>query len=71
MTNLTWFNSEYEKILHSNLSDDEKDIEYRNLMTKMKLFYKFPVLKDEKWEKENKTVMALYRKIFMSWKKLR
>ncbi|MGJ9460699.1 hypothetical protein [Oceanobacillus sp. CF4.6] len=60
---LAWFNNEYEKVLHSGLSDSQKSKEYANLMTEMEYKFKVPMLKDPEWEKENRSVIALYRKI--------
>lgn len=70
MTNksLKWFNNEYEKVLHSVLSDKDKDMQYAALMSEMEQAFNIPMLKNEAWEKENKAVIALYRKISMSRK---
>ncbi|MFC0561450.1 hypothetical protein [Halalkalibacter alkalisediminis] len=57
---------EYEEIYHSALSDHCKAIKYANLMTVMEGIYKVPMLKNEEWEKENKTVIAMYRKLSRS-----
>ena len=63
---LQWFHHKYESILQSNLTDNQKSREYANLMTDMEKEFKIPALKDEDWEKNNKSVVALYRKISMS-----
>lgn len=60
---LAWFNSEYEKMLHCELSDNEKSVRYGNLMTDMEREYKIPMLRDKEWESKNRSVIALYRKI--------
>jgi len=65
---LNWFNNEYEKILYSDLSDEQKDVEYKSLMSEMEYEFKVPVLRDELWEKDNRAVIALYRKIAKSRK---
>ena len=65
---LNWFNNEYEKILYSDLSDEQKDVEYKSLMSEMEYEFKVPVLRDEQWEKDNRAVIALYRKIAKSRK---
>lgn len=65
---LGWFNNEYEKILHSGLSEDEKTMQYSSLMTDMEHEFKIPALRDKEWEKENRAIIALYRKISMSRK---
>lgn len=63
---LAWFNNEYEKVLHSGLSDSQKSMEYGNLMTEMEQEFKIPMMKDQEWENENRTIIALYRKIAKS-----
>jgi hypothetical protein len=60
------FNQEYEKILHDELSEDQKSRKYANLMTEMEREFKIPMLRNEEWEKENRKIIALYRKISMS-----
>jgi hypothetical protein len=57
---------EYEKILHSDMSDDIKAIKYANLMIVMEGVYKVPMLRNVEWEKENKAVIAMYRKLSRS-----
>lgn len=59
-------NEKYESILHSDLSDNEKSREYANLMTAMEHAFRIPILRCDEWEKKNKAVVALYRKISMS-----
>ncbi|SET48751.1 hypothetical protein SAMN05421676_10573 [Salinibacillus kushneri] len=63
---LGWFNHEYEKVLHSGLSNNEKDKQYSDLMTEMEHAFKIPMLGNQEWEKENRKVIALYRKISKS-----
>jgi len=63
---LHYFNNEYENILHSELTEDSKALKYSHLMTEMEQVYKIPIIKDKLWEKENKAVIAMYRKISMS-----
>lgn len=63
---LKWFNNEYEKILHSGLSEDRKSMEYGKLMTEMECEFKIPMLRNKEWEKENRAIIALYRKISLS-----
>lgn len=58
----------YEKILHSDLSDDEKTRRYAELMTDMEREYRIPALRNVAWKKENRAVISLYRKISMSRK---
>jgi len=65
---LNRFNDEYEKILHSGLSEDQKTMEYSSLMTEMEHEFKIPIIRDPEWERENRKIIALYRKISMSRK---
>lgn len=59
-------NEKYERILHSEMSNRQKSREYAKLMTEMEKEFNIPVLKNEEWERENKAVVALYRKISIS-----
>lgn len=68
MKDLKYFNNEYEKVLHSNLSDKQKTLKYSKLMTEMEQVYNIPILKNERWESENKAIIAMYRKLSMSRK---
>ena len=66
MRTLKEINADYEKILHSELTNDEKMLKYVELMNELERTYKVPAIKDETYERENKKVIALYRKISMS-----
>lgn len=63
---LHYFNQIYENIMHSDGSREEKDRQFARLMTDLEREYKIPILRDLEWEKKNKAVVALYRKISMS-----
>ena len=63
---LSQFNKRYEEIIHADLPNGEKNRRLAALMTEMEREFKIPVLRNEAWEKENKAVIALYRKISMS-----
>lgn len=63
---LKYFNNEYEKILHSKLSNEQKTLKYSQLMTELEQYYDIPILKDEAWERKNRKVIAMYRKLSMS-----
>lgn len=63
---LTEIQKEYEAILHSDLSDHCKSIKFANLMTVMEGVYKVPMLKNVEWEKGNKAVIVMYRKLSRS-----
>ena len=66
MRTLKEINADYEKVLQSDLSSREKTKKYVELMNELEQTYKIPALKDETYERENKKVIALYRKISMS-----
>lgn len=59
-------NQEYENIIHSNLSNDEKSQKLARLMTQMEGQFSIPMLKNQEWENQNRKVIALYRKISRS-----
>lgn len=59
-------NQEYENIMHSSFSNDEKAQKLANLMTEMEGQFSIPMLKNQDWENENRKVIALYRKISRS-----
>lgn len=59
-------NETYEDIMFSDLSDYQKTIKLSALMSEMEGQYKIPAFRNEAWEKENPTVLAMYRKISMS-----
>lgn len=63
---LYYFNQIYESILHSDVSEKEKARKFARLMTDMEKEFKIPVLRNIEWEKQNKAVVALYRKVSMS-----
>lgn len=63
---LHYFNEIYESILHSDMSEKEKARKFARLMTDMEKEFNIPVLRNEEWEKQNKPVVALYRKISMT-----
>jgi len=66
MRTLKEINADYENVLHGNLSSQEKTTKYVELMNELERTYKVPAIKDEAYERENKKVIALYRKISMS-----
>lgn len=57
---------EYERILHSDLTNEEKSRRFAKLMTKMEREFNIPILRNVEWERKNKAVVSLYRKISMS-----
>lgn len=66
MTTLKALNDRYEDILHSNLTDDQKAVKFGLLMSELERIYRIPMIRNAEWEQENKSVIALYRKISMS-----
>lgn len=64
---LATYNLRYEAIMHDqHLSSNERSRKLAALMTDMERQYKIPSLRNEAWEKVNKRVIALYRKISLS-----
>jgi len=57
---------EYDFIVHSDLDQYEKDKRLAELMTTMEKEFCIPLLRDEKWESENRAVITLYRKLSLS-----
>ena len=45
------------------LTQDQKDVRLAQLMTAMEQRYKIPMLRDDGWEKENSSVILIYREI--------
>ena len=63
MKSLADINKEYEAVLHADLDQKQKNKKLSELMTYLELHYKVPILSDPEWERQNKAVIALYRKI--------
>jgi hypothetical protein len=64
---LAEINADYESILHSSsLTNYRKAVKFADLLTEMEGSYKVPMLRNPEWEKQNKPVIALYRKISLS-----
>jgi len=59
-------NEEYEQIVKSGEDQEVKNSKQSDLMTRMERHYKIPALRNEEWEKENKAIIAMYRKIARS-----
>lgn len=58
------YEKRYEAIMFD--SDTNKDKKLSDLMTEMEKEYQIPMIRKAEWEKENRKVIALYRKISMS-----
>lgn len=61
---LAQIQADYETVLHSDAHD--KDIRFAQLMSELEKAYNIPMMRSEAWEKENRSVIALYRKISLS-----
>ncbi|MCY9399756.1 hypothetical protein MOF38_08125 [Bacillus haynesii] len=63
---LSDYQKQYEDIIHSASSEKIKDEKLTSLMTELEKEFCIPMLKNPKWERNNKKVIALYRKISMT-----
>lgn len=63
---LTELNKRYEELLKENVSEPIRTKKLADLMTEMEGIYKIPMLRNEAWERDNRKVIALYRKISRS-----
>ncbi|KZE66870.1 hypothetical protein AWM68_20070 [Fictibacillus phosphorivorans] len=63
---LVQYNQRYEEIIHADWPRDKKDKKLAELVTEMEQVYQIPMLRNEEWERENKRVIALYRKVSLS-----
>lgn len=61
---LSEIHAEYEAIMQEK--EPHRTHRLADLMTYMEQAYEIPTLRNEAWEKENKAVIAMYRKISMS-----
>lgn len=66
MGKLAEFHKKYELIMQAKINSHERDEKLGELMTDMEKQYKIPALRDKSWEKDNKAIIALYRKLSMS-----
>ncbi len=66
MIDLKSINVQYETIVHSDISRDEKDKAYTNLVTYMEAHYDIPMLQKAEFEADNSEIIALYQKISTS-----
>lgn len=63
-----YYNDQYETIIHSRATQSHKDRQLAQLMTELERHYRIPMLRSAEWEKDNRPVIALYRKISLSRK---
>ncbi len=66
MIDLNSINNQYKAIVHSDISRDEKDKAYVNLITYMEAHYDIPMLQKAEFEVDNKAIIAMYRKLSTS-----
>lgn len=66
MRSLAAINKDYEEIIHRNIKEPFKSRKLAELMTELEREYKVPALRNEVWERKNRAVIALYRKISLS-----
>ena len=63
---LAEYNTRYETILHSDLSEHEKTLKLSSLMTELEQAFNIPMIRKSEWEEKNRAVISLYRKISIS-----
>ncbi|WP_128896665.1 hypothetical protein [Longirhabdus pacifica] len=63
---LNKYNSQYENIMKESLSTVDRDKKLADLMTVLEKEYKIPSLRNIEFEKNNRAIIALYRKISLS-----
>lgn len=63
---LHFYNQIYENIMFSDESREEKDRQLARLMSELERQYNIPIVRDPEWEKKNKAVVSLYRKVSLS-----
>lgn len=66
MIDLKSIDEQYKTIVHSDISRDEKDIAYANLITYMEAHYGTPILQKAEFEADSREIIALYQKISTS-----
>jgi hypothetical protein len=66
MKRLAEINKTYESIIHSDWSSKEKDKALALLMSQMEREFQIPTIRNEEFERKNRSVIALYRKISSS-----
>ena len=63
---LAEFNDRFQRIIDSNDSDRQKDLDLARLMSDMEVVFQIPALANEEYKKKNPEVMALYQRISRS-----
>lgn len=64
MKTLKEINAEYEEIIQ--LKEPNRSRQLADLMGEMEREYKIPMIRSKAWENENRSVIAMYRKISLS-----
>ena len=65
--NLKRYNDRYEEILHAaEISTENREQLLAQLMTDLEKEYAIPMIRNTEWESNNKSLIALYRKISLS-----
>jgi hypothetical protein len=66
MSKLLEMHMRYEAIMAAETSPTERDLALATLMDQIKTEFNVPLLHFAEWEKNNKKVIALYRKVSKS-----
>ena len=66
MIDLKSIDEQYKTIVHSDISRNEKDIAYANLITYLEAYYDIPMLQKAEFKANNREIIALYQKISTS-----
>ena len=63
IVSLAQLHREYERIMHADLHNADRDKALANLMDEIKRDFGVPLIRDPEWERCNRSVVALYRKV--------
>ena len=66
MQSLTEINRIYEAIIHGEAKEPYRSRKMAELMDEMEREYKVPASRNDVWESQNNSVIALYKKISIS-----
>ena len=66
MIDLHSINEQYETIVHSDVSRDDKDKAYTNLVAYMEAHYDIPMLQKAQLKADKSEIIRLYQKILTS-----
>ncbi|MGE6896675.1 hypothetical protein [Priestia flexa] len=65
---LELYKQRYEDIIHSDLTDRQKDLKLIQLMMDMESAFSIPMIKNEAWNERNKDVIQLFQQVSNSRK---